>query len=176
MVKCQKNKMVQDTMINLAIAVTIAITLVVIAAIVGSIIYHLKKPSQPTGSNLDESPALRGLLARVVTIWALSAVGIIAVVILLPTGLAAAGDSTKAPAFSQLAKDILAILLPVIGTWIGTVLAYYYSKENFEAATTGATNLAQQLSPQQKLATTFARDVMLDIGAPGIIICRLPAG
>jgi hypothetical protein len=31
------------------------------------------------------------------------------------------------------AKEILAILLPVLGTWIGTVLAFYFGRENFEA-------------------------------------------
>lgn len=34
---------------------------------------------------------------------------------------------------AQAARDILTILLPVIGTWIGTVLAFYFGKENFEA-------------------------------------------
>ncbi|HEY5590898.1 MAG TPA: hypothetical protein VIK55_07750 [Paludibacter sp.] len=31
-------------------------------------------------------------------------------------------------------KDLFGMLLPLIGTWVGTVLAYYFSKDNFEAA------------------------------------------
>lgn len=31
-------------------------------------------------------------------------------------------------------KDLCSTLLPVIGTWIGTALAFYFSKESFAAA------------------------------------------
>lgn len=34
---------------------------------------------------------------------------------------------------AKAARDILTILLPVIGTWIGTVLAFFFGRENFEA-------------------------------------------
>ncbi|MCC6321774.1 MAG: hypothetical protein IT438_10120 [Phycisphaerales bacterium] len=45
------------------------------------------------------------------------------------------------------AKDILAILLPVIGTWVGTVLAFYFGKENFKTASEQTlAALGQQLS------------------------------
>lgn len=45
------------------------------------------------------------------------------------------------------AKDILTLLLPVVGTWIGTVLAFYFSRENFEAAARET-----RLSLQQRLS------------------------
>jgi hypothetical protein len=32
------------------------------------------------------------------------------------------------------AKNLLTILLPVLGTWVGTVLAFYFARENLEAA------------------------------------------
>ena len=31
-------------------------------------------------------------------------------------------------------RTLLRILLPVFATWVGTVLAYYYGRENFESA------------------------------------------
>jgi hypothetical protein len=58
---------------------------------------------------------------------------------------------------AQAAKDILTILLPVIGTWIGTVLAFYYSRENFEAA-----SRETRLSLGQRLAKP-AIDVAIPI-------------
>jgi hypothetical protein len=45
------------------------------------------------------------------------------------------------------AKDILNILLPVIGTWMGTILAFYFSKDNFEAANRQAKSLLDQINP-----------------------------
>jgi hypothetical protein len=44
------------------------------------------------------------------------------------------GKNSSGAEVAAAAKDILATLLPVIGTWIGTVLAFFYSKENFESA------------------------------------------
>lgn len=49
---------------------------------------------------------------------------------------------------------VLGSVLPLLGTWVGTVLAYYFSKENFEAATKGVTELAKQITPQEKLKST----------------------
>jgi hypothetical protein len=45
---------------------------------------------------------------------------------------------------AQAAKDILTILLPVVGTWVGSVLAYYFGKENFEAGARQAMQAAGQ--------------------------------
>jgi hypothetical protein len=45
-------------------------------------------------------------------------------------------------------------LLPLLGTWVGTILAFYFSKENFEAASRSVTEMAKQMTPQQKLAAT----------------------
>lgn len=57
-------------------------------------------------------------------------------------------------------KETLNILLPVFGAWVGTVLAYYFSKENFAAATRA---LATQLTPEEKLKSIPAKDVMIPI-------------
>ena len=32
------------------------------------------------------------------------------------------------------ARDVLTFTLPVFGTWVATVLAYYFNKENLDAA------------------------------------------
>lgn len=57
-------------------------------------------------------------------------------------------------------KETLNILLPVFGAWVGTVLAYYFSKENFAAATRA---LVTQLTPEEKLKSILAKDVMIPI-------------
>lgn len=61
------------------------------------------------------------------------------------------------------AKDILSFILPVVGTWIGTVIAFYFSKEGFEAATQNSLNLVKQLTPEQRLATITIAEGMIPL-------------
>jgi hypothetical protein len=65
----------------------------------------------------------REALALIVVV---SSMLIIAAVSGLAIGLA------KDPAAS--AKDVFTTVLPVLGTWVGTVLAFYFARENLEAA------------------------------------------
>jgi hypothetical protein len=52
---------------------------------------------------------------------------------------------------SEPPQQLLGTILPVIGTWVGTILAYYYSKENLEAATRSITSVARQMTASEKL-------------------------
>jgi len=54
-------------------------------------------------------------------------------------------------------------LLPLWGTWIGTVLAYYFGKANFEAATKSYQDVINKLTPDEKIAKLKVQDVMLPI-------------
>ncbi|WP_321470986.1 hypothetical protein [Halarcobacter sp.] len=58
------------------------------------------------------------------------------------------------------AKELFTIILPVISTWVGAVIAYYFSKDNFETAAKTNESLIKQLSPQEKLQSTKAEDIM----------------
>jgi hypothetical protein len=59
-------------------------------------------------------------------------------------------------------KELFGILLPVIGTWIGTVLAFYFSKENFEAANRSVSAMVKQVtSTDEKLEELKVSDIML---------------
>ncbi len=90
---------------------------------------------------------LRNILAMGIT--SLSVVGVItlAVIIIL-----------KSDKVSETATTILTAVLPLLGTWVGTVLAYYFSKENFLAATQSAKEL---LTPQEKLRSTPVKGKMI---------------
>lgn len=92
-------------------------------------------------------------------------------VIVLGAGaiLAAALGAEKAKDTTQL---VLGALLPLLGTWVGTVLAYYYSKENFEAATRGTQELVR--SVVQRLQTTSVADKMMS--AASVFKITIPAG
>jgi hypothetical protein len=68
----------------------------------------------------------------------------------------------------QESKEILQILfsaiLPLFGTWIGTILAYYFSKENLAAANRTVEHLVNSLTSDKKLETVKAKDVMIPTG------------
>ncbi|MCX6252126.1 MAG: hypothetical protein NTX61_15430 [Bacteroidetes bacterium] len=58
-------------------------------------------------------------------------------------------------------KDLFGILLPVIGTWVGTVLAFYFSKQNFEAASKSMSDLVGKVtSVDEKLQSMVVSVIM----------------
>lgn len=57
-------------------------------------------------------------------------------------------------------KDIFNILLPVFAAWVGMLLTFYFSKENFEAAQKTVAQLAEKITGEQKLQSTRVDAVM----------------
>jgi hypothetical protein len=72
---------------------------------------------------------------------------------------------TPGPEGVDNAKDILqfifSALLPLWGTWIGTVLAYYFSKENFESANKQVRELVSQVTGTERLKSLKVTEVMM---------------
>jgi len=91
---------------------------------------------------------------------ALVVIGIAGLILVLLIYLAVsnAGDNK-----AETAKDVLNAVLPLLASWVGTVLAYYYSRENLSAATRNATEMAQQLSGAEKLQILRVRDSMIPV-------------
>lgn len=52
-------------------------------------------------------------------------------------------------------------LFPLIGTWMGTILAYYFAKENFDVATKQYNKVIDKLTPDQKMESIKVKDVMI---------------
>jgi len=98
-----------------------------------------------------------------------SAGGVIALGAIVIIAAAYGGGATAAKEAAQL---VLSSLLPLLGTWVGTVLAYYYSKENFEAATRGQQDLVR--SVVQRLQSTNVADKMMP--AASVFKIAIPAG
>ncbi|MBM4276620.1 MAG: hypothetical protein FJ130_01905 [Deltaproteobacteria bacterium] len=62
------------------------------------------------------------------------------------------------------AQYVFGAMLPLLGTWVGTVLAYYFARENFESASRSVREMAKQLTPMEKLKSITIKDVMIIIG------------
>jgi hypothetical protein len=133
------------------------IILCVTVAILGVSVYHFKARA----TNVPSAEELRGRLAQVVTIWAMVAILVLGITILAIAGYNAAVSTDKdAPReFIDTAKYVFAAVVPVVAGWVGTVMAFYFGKENFRAATESVSQIAKQLTSQEKLGQTRAQDV-----------------
>lgn len=63
-------------------------------------------------------------------------------------------------------------LLPLLGTWVGTVLAYYFSRKNFESASQSVERMVT-LTAEQKLGQMFVGTEMMRLGQ--ITLYQIPA-
>jgi hypothetical protein len=52
----------------------------------------------------------------------------------------------------EMARLVFASILPLLGTWVGTVLAFYFARENLEAATNSTIQLARRIEPDTPVA------------------------
>lgn len=71
------------------------------------------------------------------------------------------------------AQEILTMLLPVIGTWVGTVLAFYFAKDNLLAATQSTKEL---LGLDERLHQIPAEKAMIRLDDPKTLKKKLAAG
>jgi len=51
---------------------------------------------------------------------------------------------------SENSLTIFNVVLPVFATWVGTILAFYFGRENFESANRQVREMIQQLAPEQR--------------------------
>jgi hypothetical protein len=103
----------------------------------------------PNDNNVFEP---RENIGRNVIYWALGAITFIGVVALIAAAFDSANRVTGV-------KDVLSLLLPVIGAWVGTVLAFYFGRENYLAASKSTENILA-LTLEQKLEKTKVSDAM----------------
>lgn len=56
---------------------------------------------------------------------------------------------------------IVTSFLPLIGAWVGAVIAFYFSSKNLESATNSVQRLVGQVTPQEKLKAIPVKDKMI---------------
>jgi hypothetical protein len=119
----------------------------------------------PTDDKSEGDSMFRVALAKTVTTWALLAILAIASLIIVVAGINAirTPGTDQMDQFFDITKYVLGVLLPVIGAWVGTVLAFYFGQVNFKAASESAANLVRQLSPSEKLQAEPASHAMMKI-------------
>jgi hypothetical protein len=126
-----------------------------------------------TTTTVDPGPngdsQFRFNLARWIVVFVFSVTGLIGITALV----AAVVKAAPGEAFGSV-KDILGILLPVLSAWAGTVFAFYFGRENFEAAARSTAALVKQLTPEEKLRSIIFKDVMIPIDKASKLILDKP--
>ncbi|UCD00161.1 MAG: hypothetical protein JSW66_09825 [Phycisphaerales bacterium] len=105
----------------------------------------------------SDEPKYRFNLAKWIIFFVFTVTGVI--------GLAAIAMATvfyDEKSFGSV-KDILGILLPVLSAWAGTVIAFYFGRENFEAGTQSSAALVRHFTSEEKLKSITLKEVMIDI-------------
>lgn len=98
--------------------------------------------------------------------WAMLVIVILGILMLLITGYHAviANDKDARAQFIETGKYIFAAIVPVVAAWVGTVMAFYFGKENFKAATDSVSQIARQFTSQDKLGQTQVEQIGKAIG------------
>jgi hypothetical protein len=113
-----------------------------------------------------DSEQFRERLGARLVLWSTVALVLLGIAALV--GAAVAGGD----AFRQTAQLLFSSLLPLLGTWVGTVLAFYYTKENFAAASASTMDIVRTVS--QRLKTSRVSDYMMRRG--NVIAELIPPG
>jgi hypothetical protein len=100
--------------------------------------------------NGDEDGDTRHRLTFVIISIAMVAIAALCIVVI----------AVDVAARAEHVRLVFGSVLPLFGTWVGTVLAYYYSRENLTAATQSVGNLAKQMTAAGPSASIPVKNVM----------------
>ncbi len=99
----------------------------------------------------------RNLIAKII----LYGSGIILSVIVVLVVLIAYDKSTKPDTAVSIVKEVFNALLPVVASWVGTVIAFYFGKENFESASRQLNSMVSKITPDM-YKDVPVKQVMID--------------
>jgi len=108
--------------------------------------------ASPNAVQPSKPPDVAGVLARWMVRGGLIYIAVISLLALVGTF---AGPENRLEEVTAQWKDILTFTLPVLGAWVGTVLAFYFSKENFEAANRSMQSIVGHLSAPESSSKGF---------------------
>ncbi len=99
----------------------------------------------------------RSTIARVLLYFSIGGLVILAGIVIW----AAAADPNENVA--EISEKIFNALLPLFGTWVGAIVAFYFSRENFESASRSVREIAKQSAAGRQMRTVTVREAMLPV-------------
>lgn len=91
----------------------------------------------------------------VIALWVIGASALILTAVSVALIFTAADGTSRADA----AEKAFTMLVPLVGTWVGTVIAYYFSGDNFQRASDSVSELVTKVT-DDRLRTIIVRDAM----------------
>jgi len=91
------------------------------------------------------------------------AIGVILISIVMIGWLAYVVLSTATENKLETAKTVFATVLPLLATWVGTIIAFYFSRDNFESANRNVREMVSKVTSLQKLQSTSVETAMIPI-------------
>lgn len=132
-------------LVSSKVSTSFLLSVVALVLVVGFILWSLffsQKAQQVADGGKNN---IREYLAIGIVVIGIFIVGLLAMV-----GVFVGGENFR--------REAMAGVLPLIGAWVGAVIAYYFGKENFQAA---SDSTAKLLSRDERLAATPVADIML---------------
>jgi hypothetical protein len=114
-----------------------------------------------TGTPSSGDSRTRTWLAVGIVVLSVVGIAVISVVVI---------DTATASGKPEMSRLVFSAVLPLLGTWVGTVLAFYFAKENLQAATDStlkiiASSTGDQATPVTTVMIAAADIVAYDLGA-----------
>ncbi len=125
-----------------------------------------EKEKEKDSSPVQDRNGIAGPLAKCVVYGSITFI-ILTSLLVLAAVVYFSKDLTKdgLQAITATWKDVLTVILPVLGAWVGTILAFYFTKENFEAANRSVREMVGQVSVRKDLRGISAKAVMVPRGS-----------
>lgn len=106
-----------------------------------------------SNSPQNDRPPVQSRVAEIVTGFSLLGITVISTVVLAKSW----GDPEKG---QETVRYVFASILPLLGSWMGTILAFYFSRDNLAAATQSVKDLTQAVTGAEKLKTLPVKGTM----------------
>jgi len=89
----------------------------------------------------EPTPGAEDAKTRTTIAFTVVALSVIGIAVVSAVAMIWASDERR----PETARLVFSSILPLLGTWVGTVLAFYFARENLEAATTSTLRLSSGL-------------------------------
>jgi len=110
-------------------------------------------------TNLEAAADRRLKIALQILMWSTIGLGSIALVMVVGAAIISISYPEQNTLFIDVTRQVFTALLPLLGTWVGTVLAFYFTKDNYQAASESMRATLKEVR-EDKLKSVFVRDEM----------------
>lgn len=105
---------------------------------------------------------MRAWFGTILVIFSVGLIAIVAISMIYFSSRVSTDEAKNAASVLATSKELLSALLPMFGTWIGTILAFYFTRENFESANRATAELVRNAT--RPLQSTRVMDAVIERG------------